>query len=196
MPRNANVLGSRKELPNNYALAQFLPEHSPIHFLALHKQEILPSLKTVTRSGTFVLFIARYLPKKFVLRPAVNASRQKHFQTATWINEPAAFAHLFINITKDQIKRLTPEQQETLASIEVQHTKTRGRLLKQVGNYRAMSWFPALVVVALYLAPVLITNPKYVQTLVICVGMSLWLLIHFHSAADILSKAPFRLPAL
>jgi hypothetical protein len=87
-----------------------------------------------------------------------------------------------MNITKDQIKKLTSEQQETLAAIEVQHAKTRQRLLKQVGHYRAMSWLPALVMVVLYLSPVFITNQKYGQLSVICVSMSLWGLIQFHAA--------------
>ena len=85
-------------------------------------------------------------------------------------------------LTKDQIQQLTPEQQETLASIEVQHVKTRQRLLKQVGHYRAMSWLPALVMLPLYLIPTFITNPKYGPVSIICVGMSLWFLIQFHAA--------------
>jgi hypothetical protein len=36
--------------------------------------------------------------------------------------------------------------------------------------------------VVLYLAPMLITNPKYGQLSIICVGMSLWVLIQFHAA--------------
>jgi hypothetical protein len=86
-----------------------------------------------------------------------------------------------MNITKDQMQQLTPEQQETLASIEVQHAKTRQRLLKQARHYRAMSWLPALVILPLYLVPVLITNPKYGSLSIICVGMSLWFLIQFHA---------------
>ena len=41
---------------------------------------------------------------------------------------------------------------------------------------------PALVMVALYLAPMLITNPKYSQLLIFSVGMSLWVLIQYHAA--------------
>ena len=86
-----------------------------------------------------------------------------------------------MNITKDQIQQLTPEQQETLGSIVVKRAKARARLLKQVGHYRAFSWLPALVIFPLYLAPVLIANPKYSPLVSICVSMSLWILIQFHA---------------
>ena len=87
-----------------------------------------------------------------------------------------------MNITKEQIQQLTPEQQDTLGSIVIERAKARERLLKQVGHYRAISWLPALVIFVLYLAPMLITNPKYGQVSIICVGMSLWVLIQFHAA--------------
>lgn len=86
-----------------------------------------------------------------------------------------------MNITKDQIQKLTPEQQDALGSVVIQRAKTRERLLKQVGHYRRISWFPALVIFVLYLAPMLITYPKYGQVSIICVGMSLWVLIQFHA---------------
>ena len=87
-----------------------------------------------------------------------------------------------MNITKEQIQQLTPEQQDTLGSIVIERAKARERLLKQVGHYRAISWLPALVIFVVYLAPMLITNPKYGQVSIICVGMSLWFLIQFHAA--------------
>jgi len=87
-----------------------------------------------------------------------------------------------MNITQDQIAKLTPEQQDAVASNVVKSIQVRERLLKQVGHYRAFSWLPALVIFPLYLAPVLITNPKYGPLVSICVGMSLWLLIQFHAA--------------
>ena len=87
-----------------------------------------------------------------------------------------------MNTTKDQIQQLTPEQQEILGSIVVKRDAMRRRLLKQRGHYRAMSWLPALVMLPLYLAPMLITNPKYGQLSIIIVGMSLWVLIQYHAA--------------
>ena len=87
-----------------------------------------------------------------------------------------------MNTTKDQIQQLTPEQQEAFGSVVIKRDTMRQRLLKQRGHYRAMSWLPALVMVALYLAPMLITNPKYGQIVICCIGMSLWVLIQFHAA--------------
>jgi muconolactone delta-isomerase len=55
-----------------------------------------------------------------------------------------------MSITMDQIQQLTPEQQETLASIDVQHAKTREQLWKQAGHYRRMSWLPDLVMGILF----------------------------------------------
>jgi hypothetical protein len=45
-----------------------------------------------------------------------------------------------------------------------------------------MAWLPALVMMVLYLATMLITNPKYSQLLIFSVGVRLWVLIQFHAA--------------
>jgi hypothetical protein len=89
-----------------------------------------------------------------------------------------------MNIPKDKIQQLSPEQQEMVGSIVVQRDQTRQRLLKLAGHYPAKSWLPALLILPLYLAPMLITiaYPKYGQISVICVGMTLWVLIQFHAA--------------
>ncbi len=84
--------------------------------------------------------------------------------------------------TKDQIQKLTPEQQEALGSTIIKRDTMRQRLLKQRGHYQAMALFPALVMVALYLAPMIFTNPKYGKLPIFCVGLSLWALIQFHAA--------------
>src|ERR1017187_10521701 len=86
-----------------------------------------------------------------------------------------------MNTTKDQIQQLAPEQQDALGSIVIKRDTMRQRLLKQRGHYRAMAWLPALVMVVLYLAPMLITNPKYSQLLIVCVSVSLWVLIQYHA---------------
>jgi len=94
-----------------------------------------------------------------------------------------------MNITKDQIHQLTPEQQESLASIEIQHVKTRQRLLKQAGQYSGMVWFhslvPALVMLCI-LVPVFITSQKYSALSIIlsimCPAMILWVFISYHAA--------------
>ena len=84
--------------------------------------------------------------------------------------------------TKDQIQHLTPEQQDALGSIVIERDKTRQRLLKQRGHYRAMVWLPIVLMMPLYLAPMLITNPRYVQLSTFYVAMCLWVLIQFHAA--------------
>ena len=86
-----------------------------------------------------------------------------------------------MNTTKDQIQQLTPEQQEALASSVIKRDTMRQRLLKQRGHYRAVAWLPVVLMMPLYLAPMLITNPKYVQFSTFFVAMCLWVLIEFHA---------------
>jgi hypothetical protein len=83
---------------------------------------------------------------------------------------------------KDQIQRLSPEKQEALGATILKRDATRQRLLKQRGRYRAVLWLPIVLMMPLYLAPMLITNPKYVQLSTFCVALSLWVLIQFHAA--------------
>jgi hypothetical protein len=87
-----------------------------------------------------------------------------------------------MNITKDQIQQLTPEQQDAFGAIVIERAKTRQRLLKQRRHYRAMTWLPIVLMLPLYLAPMLITNPKYFQLSTFCVAISLWVLIQYHAA--------------
>ena len=87
-----------------------------------------------------------------------------------------------MNTNQDQIQQLTPEQQEALGSIVIKRDTMRQRLLKQRGHYRAMVWLPIVLMMPLYLAPMLITNPKYLQLSTFCVAMCLWVLIQFHAA--------------
>ena len=86
-----------------------------------------------------------------------------------------------MNTAKDQIPKLTLEQQEALGAAILKRDATRQRLLKQRGHYRAMVWLPTVLMMPLYLAPMLITNPKYFQLSAFCVAMSLWVLIQFHA---------------
>ncbi len=56
-------------------------------------------------------------------------------------------------LTKDQIAKLTPEQQETLDSIEAQRVLRRLRLIEQARGYRGFHLVPLLmgvVAVVLY----------------------------------------------
>jgi hypothetical protein len=86
-----------------------------------------------------------------------------------------------MNITKDQIQQLTPEQQEALASIEVQRAQKRQQLLEQSRRYRAQQWLPALVLSILLLLPVF-TFQRFFSFCIICLAVSLWFLIQFHAA--------------
>lgn len=86
-----------------------------------------------------------------------------------------------MNIPKEKVKQLSPEQQEMVGAIVVQRDKTRQRLLKLVGHYPAQSWLSTLLLLPLYLVPMLVTYPKYGQISVICVGMTLWVLISYHA---------------
>lgn len=54
-------------------------------------------------------------------------------------------------LTKDQIQHLAPEQQETLAAIEVQRLKRREQLLQQARHYRGQLWQPLLAFGVLFL---------------------------------------------
>ena len=87
-----------------------------------------------------------------------------------------------MNITKDQIKQLTSEQQETLASIEVRRVKKREQLLRQARHYRGQQWLPALALVPLYFISTF-TSQKWPPSIVaLILSLILWLLIQFHAA--------------
>ena len=86
-----------------------------------------------------------------------------------------------MNITKEQIQQLTSEQQETLASIEIQHTQKRQRLLERARRYRAQQWLPVLVLIILYFIPIFALE-KFLPFCIICLAVSLWFLIQFHAA--------------
>jgi hypothetical protein len=84
-------------------------------------------------------------------------------------------------LTKDQIQRLTPEQQEMLATIEVQKTQKREQLLVRARRYRGQQWIPVLVLCILYFVPIF-TFEKFLPYCIIFLAMSLWFLIQFHAA--------------
>lgn len=84
-------------------------------------------------------------------------------------------------LTKDQIQRLTPEQQETLAAIEVQRTNKREQLSEQARRYPGQQWLLALVLAILLLLPVF-TSERFLPFRVIFLAVGLWFLIQFHAA--------------
>ena len=94
----------------------------------------------------------------------------------------APVTHFFMNaLTKDQIQRLTPQQQEMLANVEVQQTQKRQQLLVRARRYRGQQWLPALVLCILCFVPIF-TFEKFLPFCIIFLAMSLWYLIQFHAA--------------
>jgi hypothetical protein len=87
-----------------------------------------------------------------------------------------------MNITKDQIRQLTPEQQETLASIEVQRVKKREQLLRQARHYRGQQWLPALALIPLYFIPTFTSQKWPPSNIALILSLILWSLIQFHAA--------------
>ncbi len=81
-------------------------------------------------------------------------------------------------LTQEQIKRLTPEQQEALAKLEAGRSKRRQRLLVQARSYRGQLWLPALAPCFLYLVCFFASQ----RILPFLVALSLWVLITFHAA--------------
>ncbi len=51
-------------------------------------------------------------------------------------------------LTKEEMEKLTGEQQEALADVVVQRMRQRQDLLKQARAYRGRWWFPVVVVAA------------------------------------------------
>ena len=93
-----------------------------------------------------------------------------------------------MNLTQDQIRQLTLEQQETLASIVVQDAEKRQRLLKKAGPYFGKAWFHGLVpgaIMVFTLAPGFFTNQIYhalaVTLSIMCPAGILFILITYHA---------------
>ena len=84
-------------------------------------------------------------------------------------------------LTKDLVQKLTPEQQETLATIEVQRIKKRDQLLEQAHRYRGQRWLPSILFPILIFLPVF-TLEKFLPFCVIGLAGILWILIQFHAA--------------
>jgi len=48
-------------------------------------------------------------------------------------------------LTKEQIRKLTPEQQEAVASLTLDGAKRRTLFLERAKRYRGQTWIPALI---------------------------------------------------
>lgn len=82
-------------------------------------------------------------------------------------------------LTKDQIRQLTPEQQETIGTLEASRIKKRQQLLEYARGYRGKVVIPTVFVMAAlgfyyFRAPTPILVPFGV--------VGFWMLIHFHVA--------------
>jgi len=84
-------------------------------------------------------------------------------------------------LTKDLIQKLTPEQQEMLAAIEVQHIRKRDQLLEQARRYSGQRWLPSIIFSILIFLPVF-TLERSLPFCVIGLAAVLWILIQFHAA--------------
>ena len=83
-------------------------------------------------------------------------------------------------IAKDQLQRFTPEQQETIATLEATRIKKRQELIEQARHYRGRQWFP-LVVMGISLLACAFTS-HHQGILPYLAGIVLWILIQFHAA--------------
>jgi hypothetical protein len=84
-------------------------------------------------------------------------------------------------IPKEQVLQLKMEHQETLAAIEIQHSRQKQEHLERARRYRGQIWVPALVFSGLCLAPVF-TFQRWLPSCVVFLVISLWFLIQFHAA--------------
>ena len=84
-------------------------------------------------------------------------------------------------IPKKQVLQLTPENQETLAALEIQHARQRRAHLENARRYPGQLWVPPLVLAVLCLAPVFMFQ-RWFPSCIILLVVSLWFLIQFHAA--------------
>jgi len=81
-------------------------------------------------------------------------------------------------LTKDKIQKLTPEQQETVATLEAHRAKKEQQLLERARHYRGRIWFPMLVFGILYL----VCSFAGQRWIPLCIAFVLFVLIEFHAA--------------
>ena len=94
-----------------------------------------------------------------------------------------------MNITKEQMQRLAPEQREALAHIKIQQAKSREVLLRQAMGQSGIAKFqvvvPALVGLGL-LIPVFVIGQEHLVAFVglsiLCATSTLWLAITYQTA--------------
>jgi hypothetical protein len=79
-----------------------------------------------------------------------------------------------MKITKEILRQLPPEQQEALATMELERAMKRQRLLDEVGGHPVTRWLPVLfmlfVFCALFLAVFIITG-RYAPGIILPVAL-------------------------
>ena len=82
-------------------------------------------------------------------------------------------------ITSDRIQKLTNEQQETLAEVELRLARRKQQLLEQARSYRGYRLVPsALVLIGVCLY---VFRPSHIELLGFCI-LAAFALIQFHAA--------------
>ncbi len=89
--------------------------------------------------------------------------------------------HNLGTIPKKQILLLTPEQQETIATLEIQYARRRQEHLERASRYRGQMWVPLLVLAVLCLVPVFMFQ-RWLPSCIVCLVVILWGLIQFHAS--------------
>jgi hypothetical protein len=82
-------------------------------------------------------------------------------------------------LTKEQLEKLTPQQQELLAGVEAQRLRKREALLRQTRLYRGFYAIPAFFVLAAFV--IMVRDTTKTMLLPFCI-IALGGLIHFHAA--------------
>jgi hypothetical protein len=80
-----------------------------------------------------------------------------------------------MNLTKEEVKNLASEQQEALASFEIQRIKKRERLLEIARSYR-VPWFAALwppLLFALVMVPMFLTDRLFLVLSIMFIAFGL-----------------------
>jgi hypothetical protein len=82
-------------------------------------------------------------------------------------------------LTKDQIEKLTPEQQAAIAKVEAQRLRTREELLRRTRLYRGFHAVPTFFVLAAFV--IMVRDSTKTILLPFCI-IGLGTVIHFHAA--------------
>lgn len=91
-----------------------------------------------------------------------------------------------MKITKEILRHLPPEQQEALATMELDRAMKRQRLLDEVGGHPVTRWFPVLFMLFVFCAfflAVFITSGRYAPAIILPAALVPCLLIQVQIAS-------------